>query len=299
VTAEGKKTTTGLSAGDRVLITNDPTKASTRTDGDWHPSRVKTGVTAATVLRKEPVAGRRTRYNVVTDAGTVPDLTGAQTFLLAPPTPPTQPTAPPADPASGAEADALVVLPHTGLRVPHTRLTAGLARHRVVGERVGYDAVLYFDGEPVGLITNPHGNMTLFNPTQTGPINNADLIRFAARCHDERGGPVTDEAVLDLLIQEREAADTVEWWLARSRTPVRVLMPIKPLGNGHGHVKGLPVGVKAPADPEWWGAIVRALHHKRPLAEGEIFQVWTGNAWEDLPPIAEVTKIEPDGAHDD
>lgn len=292
MTAEGKKTTTGLSAGDRVLITNDPTKASTRTDGDWHPSRVKTGVTTATVLRKDPVAGRRTRYNVVTDAGTVPNLTGGQTFLLAPPT---QPAAPPASSALGSGADVVVVLPHTGLRVPHTRLTAGLARHRAVGARVGFDAVLYFDREPVGLITNPHGNMTLFNPTQSGPISNDDLIRFAAQCHDERGGPVTDETVLDLLIQEREAADTVEWWLARSRTPVRVLMPIKPLGNDHGHVKGLPVGVKAPTDPEWRGAIVRALHHKRPLAEGEIFQIWTGSVWEDLPSIAEVTKVEHDG----
>ena len=88
MTAQGKKTTTGLSAGDRILITDDPTKASIRTEGDWHPSRVKTGVTAATVIRKDNVQGRRnSRYDVVTDAGTVPSLSGAQTFLVAPPAP--------------------------------------------------------------------------------------------------------------------------------------------------------------------------------------------------------------------
>ncbi len=92
MTAQGKKTTTRLTRGDRILITDDATKASTRTRGDWHPSRVRTGATAATVLDKEAVSGRRTRYNVVTDAGTVLDLSGGQTFLLAPPAQSLEPT---------------------------------------------------------------------------------------------------------------------------------------------------------------------------------------------------------------
>ncbi|MFI7025094.1 hypothetical protein ACIBMZ_20495 [Micromonospora sp. NPDC049900] len=86
MTAEGKKTTTRLTRGDRILITDDATKASTRNPGTWHPSRVKTGATAATVLDKQALSGRRTRYNVVTDVGTVLDLSGGQTFLLALPT---------------------------------------------------------------------------------------------------------------------------------------------------------------------------------------------------------------------
>ena len=103
MTAQGKKTTTGLSAGDRILITDDPTKASIRTEGDWHPSRVKTGVTAATVIRKDAVQGRRNgRYDVVTDAGTVPSLSGAQTFLLAPPAQ-TRPAAAPASTEDGGD----------------------------------------------------------------------------------------------------------------------------------------------------------------------------------------------------
>ncbi|GIJ42842.1 hypothetical protein [Micromonospora andamanensis] len=85
MTAQGKKTTTRLMRGDRILITDDATKASTRNPGTWHPSRVKTGATAATVLDKQALSGRRTRYNVVTDTGTVLDLSGGQTFLLAPP----------------------------------------------------------------------------------------------------------------------------------------------------------------------------------------------------------------------
>ena len=85
MTAQGKKATTRLTQGDRILTTDDATKASTRNLGTWHPSRLRTGATTATVLDKEAVSGRRTRYNVVTDTGTVPDLSGGQTFLLAPP----------------------------------------------------------------------------------------------------------------------------------------------------------------------------------------------------------------------
>ncbi|MFI7026277.1 hypothetical protein ACIBMZ_26535 [Micromonospora sp. NPDC049900] len=84
MTAKGKKTTARLRPGDRVLITDDLSKASTRTGGRWHPSRVKTGATTATVSHLDTIAGRRTRYDVVTDAGTVPNLSGSQTFLLAP-----------------------------------------------------------------------------------------------------------------------------------------------------------------------------------------------------------------------
>lgn len=110
MTAQGKKTTTGLSAGDRILITGDPTKASKRTRGAWHPSRAKTGATAATVLDKQAIAGRRTRYNVVTDAGMVPNLSGGQTFLLAPPAASADPGLAPAEGGTGVT----VMLPHTG-----------------------------------------------------------------------------------------------------------------------------------------------------------------------------------------
>jgi hypothetical protein len=284
VTAEGKKTTTGLSAGDRVLITNDATKASTRTDGDWHPSRVKTGATAATVLGKEAVSGRRTRYNLVTDSGTVPNLSGSQTFLLAPPSQ-----------AAAIEPETLDLLPHTGLRAPHKRLTVRNLRHRDLGTRVAYDGVLYLDEQPAGKVTNPHGTDTWFEPSAAGPFGAADLATFVAQCRDEDGNEVTTDDVLNALIDEHEADAWVRSWLAKGRTPVRLLMPVIPVGNGHGHVKGLPAGVSAPADLQWRGPIVRALHDKRPLAEGEIFQLWTGNAWADLPSIADVTSVEHNG----
>ena len=291
MTAQGKKTTTGLCAGDRILITNDPTKASTRTRGDWHPSRLKTGATAATVLDKQVVAGRRTRYNVVTNAGTVPDLSGGQTFLLAPPVP----SADSDVPVPGDGTGAVVVLPHTGLRAPHTRLTVRDLRHRPAGARVAYEAVLYLDELPVGKVTNPNGTDTWFEPHAGTLFGAADLDAFVALCRDEDGDEVTVDDVLNALIDEQETAASVAAWLAKHRTPVRLLMPIKPLGCGHGHVKGLPAGIGAPADPEWWGAIVRRLHRQRPLAEAEVFQIWTGTAWQALPSIADVTRVEPGG----
>ncbi|MDG4784902.1 hypothetical protein O7626_02970 [Micromonospora sp. WMMD1102] len=288
MTAQGKKTTTGLVRGDRILITDDPAKASTRTRGDWHPSRVKTGATAATVLDKQAISGRRTRYNVVTDAGSVLDLSGGQTFLLAPPAPSSEPTG----------AAATIVLPHTGLGVPHGRLSARDLRHRDLGgSRVGYSAVLYLDEQVAGRILNDYGTDTWFEPVEATPFGEADLAAFVGQCRDEDGATVTVETVLDALIDEQEAADAVRQVLTREWTPVRLLTPIQPAGQGHGHVKGLPFGAGAPADRTWWGAIVRALHHKRPLNDGEIYQIWTGQVWEALPSIEDVTRVErPGGA---
>lgn len=292
MTALGKKTTTGLCAGDRILITNDPAKASTRTRGDWHPSRLTTGATAATVRDKQPVAGRRTRYNVVTDAGMVPDLSGGQTFLLAPPALSAGSEVP--APADGTGV--AVVLPHTGLRAPHSRLTVRDLRPRPAASRVAYGAVLYLDELPVGKVTRPRGTGTWFEPYAGTPFGAADLDAFVALCRDEDGDEVAVDGVLTALIDEQETAALVQAWLAKHRTPVRLLAPIKPLGCGHGHVKGLPAGIGAPADPEWWGAIVRRLHRQRPLAGGEVFQIWTGTAWQALPSIADVTRVEPGGA---
>lgn len=285
MTAQGKKTTTGLVLGDRILITDDPAKASTRTRGDWHPSRVKTGATTATVLDKEAVSGRRTRYNVVTDAGTVPDLSGAQTFLLAPPAPSSKTT--------GTETDDTIVLPHTGLRAPHGRLRARDLRQRDLGgSRVGYSAVLYLDEQVAGRILNDYGTDTWFEPAEATPF---DLTEFVGQCRDEAGAAVTVETVLDALIDEQEAADAVRQVLTREWTPVRLLTPLQPAGQGHGYVKGLPFGAGAPADRTWWAAIVRALHHKRPLNDGEVYQIWTGQVWEALPSIEDVTRVERPG----
>ncbi|WP_230415882.1 hypothetical protein [Micromonospora tarapacensis] len=288
MTAQGKKTTTGLVRGDRVLITDDPAKASTRTRGDWHPSRVKTGATGATVLEKQAVPGRRTRYNVVTDAGTVLDLSGGQTFLLAQPALSPQPT-------SGA-TDTAIVLPHTGLRAPHDHLSARHLRQRDIGDSgAGYDAVLYLNEQAAGQILKPRGTDPWFAPISGSPFGEADLATFVMQCRDEDGATVTAETVLNALIDEQEAADAVRQVLARGWTPIRLLTPIQPVGQRHGHVKGLPFGAGARADRTWWGAIVRALHYKRPLNDGEIYQIWTGQAWEALPPIGDVTRVEQDG----
>ncbi|MGI5213901.1 hypothetical protein [Plantactinospora sp. CA-290183] len=285
MTAQGKKTTAGLVLGDRILITDDPAKASTRTRGDWHPSRVKTGATAATVLDKEALSGRRARYNVVTDAGTVQDLSGGQTFLLAPPAPSSK--------ATGTETDSMMVLPHTGLRAPHGRLRARDLRQRDLGgSRVGYSAVLYLDEQVAGRILNDYGTDTWFEPVEATPF---DLAEFVGQCRDEAGAAVTVETVLDALIDEQETADAVRQVLTRGLTPVRLLTPIQPAGQGHGRVKSPPFGAAAPADPTWWAAIVRALHHKRLLNDGETYQIWTGQVWEALPSIENVTRVERPG----
>lgn len=96
MTAQGKITTSEIGrrpkGSVRILITDDSLGlAATANAGEgsvWHPARNKTGMVVATVLDVEAARGnRRTRYDLVTDRGTVANLSGSQTFWLAPEAP--------------------------------------------------------------------------------------------------------------------------------------------------------------------------------------------------------------------
>lgn len=89
-----------------VLITDDPAgrkpaSADAGPDSRWTLAFLKTGMTAALVTDVAPVGGnRRIRYNLITDKGTVHNLPGQQTLLLAPTPPPAEP-----EPAADLPAD--------------------------------------------------------------------------------------------------------------------------------------------------------------------------------------------------
>lgn len=84
MTAINKVNVAHLSPGDRILVTTERSKASlSRTvTGKWFPARLRMGTTNVRVVRVEAfsVNGKR-RYNVVTEYGTVENLTGGQTFF--------------------------------------------------------------------------------------------------------------------------------------------------------------------------------------------------------------------------
>lgn len=104
MTANGKITTTDLcvnnSAGTvAILITDDPAgravSATASALSTWYPAARKTQVRAAIVTGYRTVkrdTDRQQRYEIITDAGTLAPVTGAQTFILAS----DQPTAAPA-----------------------------------------------------------------------------------------------------------------------------------------------------------------------------------------------------------
>src|SRR5262245_36481965 len=86
---------------------------------------------------------------------------------------------------TGRSEPATPVLVHTGLRVPHTRLTTHHLDHFEVGSAVGYSALLRLDGRPVGHIVNPYAIIALYRPLPGSPFGHDAMCDYARRCRDD------------------------------------------------------------------------------------------------------------------
>lgn len=98
--------------------------------------------------------------------------------------------------------DDLVRLPHSGLRVPHIDLHVTAARTLPGTDDEMLNATLRMRTRIVGYLLNEgRGGPTSFQPTGTG-FGWRDLHAYVAACRNPAGAPVTEEQVLDLLVDE-------------------------------------------------------------------------------------------------
>ncbi|MBO2461501.1 hypothetical protein [Actinomadura violacea] len=181
-------------------------------------------------------------------------------------------------------------LKHSPLRLPHGRLrVTGKTAHRT-HDGEAFAATVQLDKEIVGTIENEGtGGETRFIP---GPPASAISERIAlwnqlvagaefarasvTRLRATDSGKVPAEYVADALVTEYETSTWLAAIGATGQGGVRSFDPS--LGLSTTYIPyGAPAGYKAAHDR----ALVEQLKTQE-LEEGDIWQVWTGEAWKDL-----------------
>lgn len=180
-----------------------------------------------------------------------------------------------------------VVLPHSGMTVPHTRLTMRKLRSMPTSDGEAYTAELLLDGTPVGHVENSGtGGATTWFPVNREVFGWSAMAAFVGQCRDEDGEPMTEEFVLADLFEEARTARDVARFVKAGRTPVRTLAAITSDGEVVGTFANAYYGVPGNgADRP--GAL--AAYVWRQLPDAHAIQIWTGERWQALPSPAAPT----------
>jgi hypothetical protein len=166
----------------------------------------------------------------------------------------------------------LIALPHTGLRVPHTRLrVTGYREIRTPGG-VAFIAALHHAAQRVGTVANAgYGGGTRLQNTYVRVFTGRDLRAYAAAARTPRGHAATEEEVLDALVMEATTDGFVAGCVRGRLTALRQVGYIDPadptyLAVGHTAAGGTPEYLPLHTDADtgrWW-------------------QAWNGRTWRDL-----------------
>lgn len=175
-----------------------------------------------------------------------------------------------------------IVLPHSGITVPHSRLTLRKLQAMATSDGEAYTAELLWDGKPAGSIENSgQGGATFWYPFDLGVLDRAQMDAFVAACRDENGKPMDEEFVLSSLFEETRTARDIGRLLRAGTLPVRTLAAITggddelvdTFADAYYGVPGAsPVDRVAVAAQMW-----------RKCPDAHAIEMWTGERWESLP----------------
>ena len=176
-----------------------------------------------------------------------------------------------------------ITLPHTGITVPHTRLSLRKLRTVPTSDGEAYTAELLVDGKPAGTIENSgQGGPTTWFPHQRTVFGWADMRAYVAACRDEHGAAVEEEFVLAELFAEARVTRDVARFVKAGKLPVRTFAV---LTSGDEVLCAFPDAYYTlPAefgDANMRERLAAAMWRDHPGAHA--IQVWTGTAWEDQP----------------
>ncbi len=183
--------------------------------------------------------------------------------------------------------EALILLPHSGVRVPHTRLAVTSLKQVQMSRGVAYTATLRLDGRIVGTVENEGcGGETMFQSRPGAGFGYADLDTYAAQCRTV-GGATSTESVLNALVDEFDTARLVAKAAKAGRITCRLLSRISvdsPViyATDHATLKA----ERAPRTPAEKAELGRNCHQMTPAQPGQSrWQVWDADAaqWIDLP----------------
>jgi hypothetical protein len=173
----------------------------------------------------------------------------------------------------------LIVLPHTGLHVPHTRLRVSSLKRLRTPDGEAFTATLRLDGRIVGHIHNDgNGGATTWTTTGTG-FSWRDLDAYVAACRTDAGTATLEEHILDDLVEEYSSTRTVAKADRAGHTALRLCQLI----NGVTFTVGEATATRV-TTPEHRQRLIADLAAKSPAAADEWWQIWNGTAWEDLTP---------------
>lgn len=177
-----------------------------------------------------------------------------------------------------------IVLPHSGLRVPHTRLTASDYRGTPTDEGEAFTATLRLDDVPVGTINDRgDGGATWIDFHPGSAFSGGLLDAFASQCRSAGGAQVSAEDVLHALITEYEYGLMLS--RARARDGWTLARQMEYVLDRDGQPKGepyprqvFPCTNRHPSDRY---LLAHALN-RRAGSMHAWWQVWDGQRWDDL-----------------
>jgi hypothetical protein len=185
-----------------------------------------------------------------------------------------------APPAAGV---ALVALPHTGLRVPHQRLTVTGYRQLPTADGVAFTATLRLDRTIVGTIQNEGmGGPTGFHPGGSPAFGYRDLSAFVAACRTSTDQPASEDEVLDGLVTEFLTAKRIRRAQQAGRCALRLMAPLVADDPAAGFYPVAEADAAMPSGPDARAVLAYQILRQSAPAVGEWWQVWTGQRWEDL-----------------
>lgn len=174
-------------------------------------------------------------------------------------------------PARGAGRQ-YVILPHTGLRVPHDRLRVTDLRQMPTRNGVAFTATAAFDGVTVGTITND-GNGGATEPYVAHPLFGWRELAGYVAASRRNGAPAAEEQVLDALVEEYDTAAHVRAATTAGSTAVR-------LRDDDGNTLDLrTVQPVPPRTPDAVADLTRHLTEAFPNPYGTQWQIWAGTGW--------------------
>ncbi|SNT65677.1 hypothetical protein SAMN05421812_12520 [Asanoa hainanensis] len=175
-----------------------------------------------------------------------------------------------------------IVLPHTGMTVPHARMTLRKLKAMNTSDGEAYTAELLWDGTPAGSIENGgQGGPTVWYGYDRDVLNRAQMDAFVAACRDEHGETMHEEFVLAWLFEEARAAGDVARFVRAGTLPVRTFAAIiggddevvDTFASAYYGVPGATADDRAAVAARMW----------RQCPDAHAIQVWTGERWEALP----------------
>jgi len=165
-----------------------------------------------------------------------------------------------------------VVLTHTGMRVPHDRLRVTSLTRRATHNGEAFVAVLSLDGADVGTIENDGNGGATELYAANSVFDWQRMHGYVTGCR-WRGEPMSQEAVLDALVDEHRQDAAVHRAVAWGSTMVRLL-------DRRGHVVAETQVIPAPTTAAGRRHLAAALSGRD--GRGAVWQLWTGSRWQTL-----------------